>query len=97
MPGNLVPETVPKLFSFTFGILGIWKIGGLPGIPRKASDLRAPVAHSVPDFRFPPVSSVFAPYAWLWRIWGSQLDANWEGKVLAPGGKEATLDQGSLP
>lgn len=65
MPGKLVPETVPKLFSFTFGIPGIWKIVGLCGIPRKASDARAPVAHSVPDFRFSPVSSIFAAYAWL--------------------------------
>lgn len=38
MPGNLVPETVPKLFTFTFGILGSWKSGGLLGILRKASE-----------------------------------------------------------
>lgn len=65
MPGNLVPETVPKLFSFAFGISGMWEIGGLRGILRKASHVRTPVAHSVPDFRFTPVSSIFAPYAWL--------------------------------
>lgn len=56
MPGNLVPETVPKLFTFTFGILG------LLGILRKASDVRAPVAHSVPDFRFTPLLALFLPH-----------------------------------
>lgn len=45
MPGNRVPETLPKLFSFTFGISGILKIiEDLGGISGKARDVRAPVA-----------------------------------------------------
>lgn len=69
MPGNLVPETVPKLF--TFGILGLWKIGGLRGIPRKASDVRAPVAHSVPDFRFTLLLALFLPHMPGYRGFGA--------------------------
>lgn len=71
MPGNLDPETVLKLFTFTFGILGSWKSGGLLGILRKASDVRAPVAHSVPDFRFTPLLALFLPHMPGYRGFGA--------------------------